>query len=131
MSLVAIPADPKTYVRNQKGIPMSRKKDIRPTDAHEADDDVGVVAERGETGQDNLLSRDAIAILDHASARGVSIEFARQHIAEGSTIQQFRRAAHDEMAERASHLVANPRHGDTFDNPDFSARMVGDCSMRA
>ncbi|QOZ47595.1 peptidase [Bradyrhizobium sp. CCBAU 53340] len=129
VSLVAIPADPKTHVRNQKGISMPKKHTIRPTDSHEGDHDADtVVAQRGETGQDNLLSRDAIAILDHAAARGMSVEFARQHIAEGSTIHEFRLAVLDEMAERASRLHINSRTDSsaTFDNPDFTARMVGD-----
>jgi hypothetical protein len=125
VSLVAIPADPKTHVRNQKGISMSTKKKNHQAEAHDQDGDADiVVAERGE----QMSSRDAAAILDHAAARGMSADFARRHIAEGSTIDQFRLATLDEMAERASRLNINNRtdsdSGETFDNPDFLARSI-------
>jgi hypothetical protein len=131
MSLVAIPADPKAHVRNLKGNSMRKKQTPNEQQIDLQDDDLGAdtsVRVRSEaTDQD--ASRDALAILDLAAASGMTVGFARQHIAAGSSIDKFRLAVLDEKARSTAHIIVS-RSGDagaeTLDDPAFLSRSIED-----
>ena len=110
MSFVPIPADPTTHVRSQhKGTTMHNANDtdietragdtvMRPSEMHEAYE---------------ITSRNALPM-----------DFARQHITAGVTLEAYRALVLNKIAADANRISINSRSDDTFDNPDFLARSI-------
>lgn len=118
ISLVPIPADPNTYVRNMKGT----------TAMHDDTqiDDTNISASSGGENTDRS-GRRAIGFYELAASHGLTAEFARKHITAGSSLAQFRHAVLDERASMSASTTIFTMGVDgnnTLDNPDFLARSI-------
>jgi hypothetical protein len=108
MSFVPIPADPSTHIRSQqKGTTMTTPntsdtdtvtRTMSDTEVHEA---YGLTARNG-----------------------LPMDFARQHINDGVTMEAYRGLVLDRLAADAARISINSRSDSTFDNPDFLARSI-------
>lgn len=120
ISLVAIPADPNTHIRNMEGT-------ISMDDENQIDDTTTDSTRSGSDHRDQD-SRRALEFYEIAARHRLPAEFARGHITAGSTVREFRLAALEERAAIASRVTISSRSGDenhaTLDNPDFLARSI-------
>lgn len=117
MSLVPIPADPNTHVRNQKGTTMP-KPNIND-DASDID---------GGTITRTMSDAEMHEAYEMTVRNGLPMDFARRHIAAGVTLDAFRTLALDKRAADANRISINARGAsagdETLDNPDFLARSI-------
>lgn len=130
MSFTPIPADPKTYVRSQKGNVMDPED--QPLE-FETRDDIEIEQARG-TDTDNqsvrtMSDRHAREVYTIAARGGLSADFARQHIDAGGTLKEFREKVIRHRADEADrNMISNisPAEGgaQTFANPDFLGRAI-------
>jgi len=112
MSFVPIPADPTTHVRSQnKGTTMP-KANTNDTDIDTRD---------GDTFMRASEMHEAYEI---TSRNGLPMDFARQHITAGVTLEAYRALVLNKIATDASRTSINSRSDSTFDNPDFLARSI-------
>lgn len=129
ISLVAIPADPNTHIRNMEDNTAMKKtsknQNANAQNADETDDSVVIETRSQDDGSQN--DRRALEFYDLAARRGLPAEFARGHIRTGSTMDQFRLAVLEEGAAIAARNPISARWsegGDTLDNPDFLAHSI-------
>lgn len=128
ISLVAIPADPNTHIRNMEGNTAMKKhpknQNVNTHNADENGDSIVIETRSQDDGSQN--DRRALELYEYAARRGLSAEFAREHILAGSTMDQFRLAVLEEQARVASRFNISSRSGDgdTLDNPEFLARSI-------
>jgi hypothetical protein len=112
MSFVPIPADPNTHVRNQKGTTM-------PTSN----------TNNAETAGETIITRAMSDAQLHEAyemtvRNGLPMDFARQHINAGVTLEAYRGLVLEKRAANANRISINSRSDSTFDNPDFLARSI-------
>jgi hypothetical protein len=112
MSFVPIPADPTTHVRSQhKGTTMPNSN-TNDTDIETRDG--GTVMRASEMHEAyEITSRNALPM-----------DFARQHITAGVTLEAYRALVLNKIAADANRISINSRSDNTFDNPDFLARSI-------
>lgn len=110
MSFVPIPADPNTHVR--KGLAMPN------TDTIETE------TRDGETVTRSMSDTQLHEAYEMTVRHGLPMEFARQHIAAGVTLDAYRALVLERRAADATRISINSRSGETFDNPDFLARSI-------
>lgn len=81
-----------------------------------------------ETGAGEIVIRMTPAEMHQAyditSRNGLPMDFARQHINAGVTMDAFRGHVLDRIAADANRISINSRTDSTFDNPDFLARSI-------
>jgi len=112
MSFVPIPADPTTHIRSQqKGTTMPTSN----TNNTETD---------GETITRTMSDAQVHEAYEITSRNGLPMDFARQHINAGVTMDAYRGLVLDRLAADASRISINSRSDSTFDNPDFLARSI-------
>lgn len=58
------------------------------------------------------------------SRNGLPMDFARQHLTAGVTLEAYRNLVLNKIAADASRISINSRSDATFDNPDFLARSI-------
>jgi hypothetical protein len=111
VSFVPIPADPNTHIRSQqKGTAMPTSN----TNNTETD---------GETITRTMSDAQVHEAYEMTVRHGLPMDFARQHINAGATLDAFRGLVLDKRAADAERISINSR-SDTFDNPDFLARSI-------
>jgi hypothetical protein len=111
MSFVPIPADPNTHIRSQqKGTTM-------PTlNTSDTETDAGELV--------RMAPAEMHQAYEITSRNGLPMDFARQHINAGITMEAFRGLVLDRIAADAGRISINSRSDSTFDNPDFLARSI-------
>lgn len=121
MSLVAIPADPKTHIRSQKGLHMDHDEEINTID-HSSD-------QSSDQNTRTMSDREARQIYDLTARSGLPADFARQYIESGASPKNFRNKLFERLAGDADRTrTDNCRGGsnETFDNPEFLSRSIED-----
>lgn len=137
VSLVAIPADPQTHVRNQKGNSMKTRNQETPIIETDDEDEIETPHDGGDEhtrSEDRTMirmsRRQVSEAYSMASRSGLPAEFARQHIESGRSLEQFRTALFDRLADDADRTRINnisPAYGsESFSNPDFLGRSISD-----
>lgn len=137
VSFVTIPADAGAQVRGAEGtfpVIISRAnqqnlKEGNMDDEIQNDDLTRSVDDTTTTGAQD--TRSALEFYEIAARHHLPAEFARQHIATGTTAKAFRLAVLNETAAMASRMNISGRSGSnensaTLDNPDFLARSIED-----
>lgn len=113
MSFVPIPADPNTHVRKGTTMPNSNTNDI------------DTETRAGETITRSMSDADLHEAYEMTVRHGLPMDFARQHINAGATLEAFRGFVLDRRAADAARISINSRFSDeSFDNPDFLARSI-------
>jgi phage head maturation protease len=123
VSLVPIPADPRTFIRNHKGINMPTNEVI------EAEENQEITARADQDDRLRTMSdRQAREAYDITARANLPADFARQHIERGVTLNEFRTLIFDRLAGAAdSNQTGLIRMNDqTFDNPSFLERSIED-----
>lgn len=124
VSLVAIPADHNTHVRNQKGTrPMA---DINDTTTADAEHDGELMTRTALTTQTAMSVREVSEAYTIASRHKLSTDFVRQHIDAGGTMQAFREQVFERLASAADKTRSSAIGSDTFDNPEFLGRSISE-----
>ncbi len=136
ISLVAIPADPNTHVRNQRGYSMPEgSQDIETIDGAETDRRPSNRSQsRQASGESRNLSalsaREMMDLCEMAQRHNMPSDFVRAQLDSNATVADFRAGVLDRVADRASATRINPRTpapgDDSFNNPEFVARTIGD-----
>ncbi|MET3160703.1 hypothetical protein ABIF34_007728 [Bradyrhizobium japonicum] len=135
VSFVTIPADAGAQVRGAEGTfpliisrenPRNLKEGKMENDEIQTDDLTRSGDDTTASGAQD--SRRALDFYEIAARHNLPAEFARRHIATGTTIKAFRLAVLDETAAVASRMNISSRSGDengaTLDNPDFLSRSI-------
>jgi hypothetical protein len=126
MSFVPIPADPKTYVRSQKGTDMD-PEDIIENDDATIDNQRSVandpLANRRAAPQKTMSDRHARMAYDLCARHDLPADFARQHIDDGVSLNEFRGIVISHIAERQAKTHISAR---TAFIGDERARSLGE-----
>ncbi len=124
LSLVAIPADPKTHIRShQKG--QSNMDEDLIDDTNERNQSAD---DRADAPTGAMSDRHARTAYDIAARAGLPAAFVRGHITAGRSLKDVRQLVIDELADRADRTRTSPAGDDsrTFANPEFLARTIED-----
>lgn len=124
VSLVPIPADPKTHIRSQKGLDMDDQDEGIDTN-----DDHNEAGDRSGSDVRAMSDRHARQAYDLAARANLPADFARQHIDRGVTLQEFRGIIFDKKAGDADRTrtgsIGFGGH-QTFADPEFLGRSIQD-----
>jgi len=118
MSFVAIPADHRTYVRNQ-GTEMDIEVEERPENQPEH-------RSQPSAKKPGMAVHEVVEAYRVAENNDVPQSFVRTMIEDGATLQETRTAILNERAARVPHISSRTRHGnESFDNPEFLGDAIG------
>lgn len=124
MSLVAIPADPKTHIRSQKGPHMEHDEEINANNNDDNNSD-----RPNDQNTRTMPDREARQIYDLTARSGLPADFARQYIESGGSHKNFRAKLFERLAGDADRTRNDNIRGasnETFDNPEFLSRSIED-----
>ena len=128
MSFVPIPADPKTFIRSLKGNDMD--DDIIEHDDTTIEESRSTEIETRSAPKRRMSDRDARVAYEICASQNIPGDFARGLIDDGRSLDEFRSAVFDRLADQANRTktggVREPGTGNNFSNPEFLSRSIED-----
>jgi HK97 family phage prohead protease len=133
-SLVSVPADADALIRSAPTTLQTSLKGNRmdPEVTHNSNNETtepgGQSPQRG--GSRPVMSdREVREAYDMAERAGIGLDFVRQHVSAGGSMEDFRNRVFERLAGDANRTRTNParpNRDETFDNPDFLSRSISD-----
>lgn len=133
-SLVSVPADADALIRSAPTTLQTSLKGNR-MDPEEVTHNSNGTSGTGDQSSQRGASRPAMSdrevreAYDMAERAGIGLDFVRQHVSAGDSMDDFRNRVFERLAGDANRTRTNPARAnadETLDNPDFLSRAIGD-----